>query len=204
MQDKDIKNQNNLKDAELEKKEKEREKAIKEFIKLNTKEIEIKPLPVDIKTDLQKQAKELEDVKNEIEDKKLKCTDQIKSIKEKLDGLVKSGGIKVDQEQFNQSQQGLEHYKQVLDSLSSEIDTELNFCKDLTSDNPPKTLRVLKDSTDDFVEFTKTKIQSIKKYIKKVTKDLRVSYSKYNFGLESQKRRLEYLEVYLKRIKNKK
>ena len=66
----------------------------------------------------------------------------------------------------------------------------------------PKKIRVLKTASDDGQTHLNTKIKSLKKYVKKVKKDLRISFSKYNFTLESQIKKLEYLENYFKAMES--
>ena len=39
--------------------------------------------------------------------------------------------------------------------------------------------------------------------LKKLKKDLRVTFSRYNFGFDEQLRKLEYLDAYVKRMNSK-
>ncbi|MBD3231714.1 hypothetical protein GF322_03555 [Candidatus Dependentiae bacterium] len=199
MQKKDKK----INNIDSEKKEKEQKEAIEKFIQTSTKEINITNIPEDIKNELQKLIFEFEKLKNEIQEKKNTCTKQLQTLQSKLEILINSGQIKLDKKHFEQTQKELNHYQMILDHVNKEIDNELKLCKDLISENPPKTIRVLKNTTDDFIQFITSKIQSLKKYLKKMKKDLQISFSKYNFGLESQKRKLEYLKTYLDRVNKK-
>ena len=179
--------------------EEKKEKVLKEFMEKMTVELPFNGLTQNIKKDVVKIKENLQELKKEIEEKKDSVENQQNSLKEKLDKLVAEGKLKVNQAEYRRSQQSFEHYKKVLENIGAEVGSELNFCMSIASDVSPKTIRVMKSENQNLDNYIKSKIDWLKKYVKKVTKDLRVSYSKYNFGLESQLRNLGYLEAYFKK-----
>ena len=187
----------------LDPKNDQKEKELKELIEKMTKELPFTGISVELEKEVRKVSTELHDLKEEIITKKEDFEKQSGMLKDRLDVLVKTGKLKIDEAEFARSQQSFEYYKKVLDSIGDEVESELYFCFGLISDNPPKTLRVAKNKSDDVNDYIKSKVDWLKKYVKKVRKDLRVGYSKYDFGLQSQLRNLDYLEAYLKRMEKK-
>ncbi len=180
---------------------KQQEEEVKKFFEENTQEIELKPLSSDIKGKFEREIKDLEEFKEEINTTQKSFLEKSKELKEQLVSLVRSGKIKLDKAEQEKSDQKIEMYKKFLQGIEQEVNSELNFCKELVSDSPPKILRVFKGGSQDSGQVLENKIKTIKKYIKKSQKDLRVSFSKYDFSLSNQIKNLIYLEAYLKRAK---
>jgi hypothetical protein len=208
MQNKDNKNKNaqkteqsNLSEEELKKKN---EASLKEFIEKYTKNISVESALPKVKGDVEWVAKELLKLREEVVEKKKTFLEQQHQLNKKIEDLSKTGKLKIDTTEQKKTQDGFKQYENLLDDMIAETEKELSFCASLLAPEPPKTVKVLKTDFDDAEKFLSAKIRELKKFVKSVSKNLRVSYSRYNFGLESQLRRLEYLEVYMNRLEQQK
>ena len=182
----------------MEKKDNKNQLALEKFIKENTKELVLGDLSPECRLQLKKATKELELFEKEVEEKREQFSNQSKMRNEQLSKLEKMGALKIDQSNFQRSEIAFKEYEKLLDDILLEIKKELDFCSELSSEGSSKTVRVAKESTLNAKDYVNEKIKQLKKYIKKVQKDLRISFSKYNYGLESQLKELSYVEAYFK------
>lgn len=176
---------------------------LEEFMQKNTKDIFTKEIDKDNVFSIKKIIEELQELKGEIEDKRNSFLNQNELIQEKLYKFTKSGKFKFDQDHYQKAQESIIKYEKLLEDIIKEVDIELNFCTSLVSEEPPKSIKVLNSSTDNFEKFLDEKLKSLKRYIKKIKKDLRVSFSKYNFSFDTQLRNLNYVEAYFKKLEKK-
>jgi hypothetical protein len=192
-----------LSPEELKKKE---ELFLKEFLEKNTKELQVPPLLDEFKKETQRVVSELENSKKEIEVKKQEFINQHKLVEDKLNTLSKDGQITLNEQDLRKTQDSFAQYEAFLDKTLAEVSGDAEFYSNLISENPPKTIKVFKNTTDDPALYLNQKLRSTKKYIKNMIKDVRVSSSRYNVGLQEQIRKLDYLSAYLKAAaqKNKK
>lgn len=193
----DIKNiaEKKLSPKELKKKE---EQFLKEFLEKNTKEMLVDHFSDEFKKEIQRVINDLEKSKKEVSEKKQVFVDQHKTVEEKLNALSKEGKIKLNEQDLKKTQTSFIQYEAFLDRTLTEVVGDIEFYSNLISENPPRTIKVFKDSTDDPALYLNQKLRSTKKYIKNILKDVRVSSSRYNVGLQEQIRKLDYLSAYLK------
>lgn len=180
------------------------EQILKEFMNKNTKELKVPPLSSELKKEIARIISELEKAKKEIEEKKESFVKQYKTVEGKLDILTKEGQIKLNDEDFKKSRDIFERYENSLNQVLDEIVANITFYSNLISENPPQTIKVFKNSTEDAILYLISKLKVTKKNTKKMIKDVRISYSRYFVGLEEQLRKLDSLFSYLKAAKNKK
>jgi hypothetical protein len=177
-----------------------KEQQLKELIEKHRKEVAFNGLSSELRIQFDRSIKDLETLRNEVlttENKFLEKTDLLQA---KLHEMENSGKIKMDKDLDEKHNAKVQYYKRFLDVLISEIDVDLVFCKSLVSENPPKTLTVFDwypESVDDVLQ---QRLKSIKSMIKKFQKDLRVSFSKYDYNFGSQIKDLEWLDLYLKNL----
>ena len=180
------------------------EQFLKEFMDKNTKELKVTSISTEFKKEVARIIPELEKTQKEIEEKKQSFVKQYKTVEDKLDILTKEGQIKLNDKDFQKSRDSFKRYEDSLNQVLGEIIADITFYSNLIGENPPQTIKVFKNSTDDAAIYLIAKLKVTKKNIKKITKDVRVSYSRYFVGLEEQVRKLDYLSSYLKSAKNKK
>lgn len=180
------------------------EQFLKEFLEKNTKELSLPDLLPEFKKNISKIIEELEKVKKEVDEKRTSFVEQYQIVENKLEALTKSGGIKLNEEDFKKSQDSFVKYEDSLRRVFAEVSGDIDFYTTLISQNPPKTIKVFKDSTDNANLYLDEKLRSSKRYIKSMLKDVRVSYSRYNVGLQEQIRKLDYLASYLDAAKKNK
>ncbi len=184
--------------------EKKSEALLKEFMEKHTKEIPFTGLSSELKGQFQWVINELLGLGKEIEEKRASFLNQNEEIKKRISDLVKTGKWSVDKGEYEKSQEGVREYENLLNSVKDELEKEFSFFKDFSSENPPKNVRVLKTDSDDVNDFFADKIKNIKRYVKKVRKDLRVSYSKYDFAFQNQIHKLDYIYAYIKHMEKRK
>ncbi len=177
---------------------------LKEFMDKNTKELKVPSLSQKFKDEASIILKDIEKTNAEIEEKRQSFVKQYKTVENKLNALTKEGQIKLNEDDFKKSQESFVRYENSLHQVLGELSGDMAFYSNLIGDNPPKTIKVFKNSTDDATLYLNEKLKVSKKSIKKILKDVRVSYSRYFVGLEEQVRKLDYLSSYLKAAKNKK
>ncbi|MBD3272826.1 hypothetical protein GF385_00545 [Candidatus Dependentiae bacterium] len=193
--------QKKLSPEELKQKQ---EQLLKEFMEKNTKELEVPALSVEFKKEAEKIISELEKAKREIEEKRDSFVQQYKTVEDKLQNLTKEGQIKLNEEDFKKSQASFLKYEKSLEQVLGELTGDITFYSNLIAEKPLKTIKVFKNATDDALLYLDQKLRSTKKHVKKLLKDVRVSYSRYFVGLQEQIRKLDYLSSYLKAAKAKK
>ena len=180
------------------------EQFLKEFMDKNTKELKVTSISTEFKKEVARIIPELEKTQKEIEEKKQSFVKQYKTVEDKLDILTKEGQIKLNDKDFQKSRDSFKRYEDSLNQVLGEIIADITFYSNLIGENPPQTIKVFKNSTDDAAIYLIAKLKVTQKNIKNITKDVRVSYSRYFVGLEEQVRKLDYLSSYLKAAKNKK
>lgn len=177
-----------------------KEQQLKELLEKHRKEIEFKGLSPELKIKFDRIIKDLENLRNEVLSTEEKFVEKTNVLQRKLQEMEGSGKIKMDKELSSKHNARVQYYRKFLATLLSEIDVDLNFCKPLVSDNPPKTLTVFDWYPESVDEILQQRLRSIKSMLKKMQKDLRVSFSKYDFNFGSQIKDLEWLDLYLKNL----
>lgn len=122
-------------------------------------------------------------------------------IKGKVNELMQAGTIKVDQEEYNRSEESIAQYTASLDMLTQEIEREASQLLYFLSDEQTSNVIVEKSDTDDVVELIEKKIKFVKKYIRDMQRDLNVSFSRYCFGFDNQLKKILYIQSYIKQHK---
>lgn len=189
-----------------EEKKKREEELLKEFMDKNTKELSLPALSDSYKKEARLIAIELNKVKKEVEEKRTSFIDLYKSIENKLEALSKAGQIQLKEEDYKKSKETFVRYENYLNQVLGEVIGDLSFFSSLIAEKPLEKIRVFKDVTDDSEQYLNDKLKAAKKYIKKMLKDLRISYSRYEVGFQEQIKKLDYLVAYLKasQLKNAK
>lgn len=177
---------------------------LKEFMAKNTKELKVPSISKKFKEEVSILIKDIEKINVEIEEKRIAFVKQYKNVKSKLNTLTKEGQITLNEDDFKKSQESFARYENYLHQVLGELSGDMAFYSNLIGENASKTIKVFKNSTDDSTLYLNEKLKVSKKSIKKILKDVRVSYSRYFVGLGEQVRKLDYLSSYLKSSKNKK
>ncbi len=180
--------------------DKKQQEAVKEFFEKNTLEIELKAVSDDLQSRVKKVFLDLNEFKLEVDSVSDKFKEKTDELKSRLVSLAKTGQIKIDKDEQEKNDKQIDAYRNFIEDVDKEVNSEVNFLTDVLSDNPPKTLRVFKGGSDDSNLVLEYKIKSIKKYVKKMRKDLRISFSKYDFSLSNQIKNLIYLEAHIKNM----
>jgi hypothetical protein len=121
-------------------------------------------------------------------------------IKDKVQALIASGKVRINQDEYVQSEESVNQYAGLLDNIVNEVENEMNFFRRFTANAMPTQVVAWLHEPDDFNEFIKAKVKFVKKYVKSIKKDLNVSFSRYNFGFQSQISRITYVEKYVSQI----
>ncbi len=115
-------------------------------------------------------------------------------IRDKVRSLVDTGSIKIDEDEFNKSDVSVHQYAKVLDDITAEINRDINLYESVLQKNNGETFSVIGSQEKDFPAFIIERTRFVKKYVKDVSKDLAISFSRFCFGFQSQMKRVEYVE----------
>lgn len=137
----------------------------------------------------------------EVIEKKNLALEKSELIKTKVNELIKAGTVKVDQEEYERSEQSIAQYTASLDMLIQEIEHEASQLLYFLSDDANSKVIVEKSDSDNVLELIEKKIKFVKKYVKDITRDLNVSFSRYCFGFDNQLKKILYIQSYLKQNK---
>ncbi len=183
----------------------EKQKAlIEEFMKKNTKELDVPELSESFKKDAILVLKELDKAKLEIDEKISSFVGMYRTIEKKLENLVTGKKIQLNDQDYQKVKESFLRYEKFLNQVLAEVVKELGFYAGILAEKPLEKIVVFKDVSDDAVSFLNDKLKTTKRYLKKMYKDLRISYSRYFVDLQDQIRRLDYLEQHTKVIKKDK
>lgn len=118
-------------------------------------------------------------------------------IKQKVDRLLHSGKVQVNEEEYKNSEISVQHYAQLLHNIVNDIEQEMNSFSALMSDKMPQYFIIGKDEPANFSDFIEEKMKAIRKYSKNIRKDLNVSDSRYRYGFDAQMKRISYIERFV-------
>ena len=170
---------------------------LKELDAVRKKILLIEPISQEIKTKFHEVLESLVALKDEILNKQKEALRRNALIKEKVDLLVLSGKVQVNEEEYQNSEISVKQYATLLQNIIGDIEQELSSSSALISDQVPSHLIVFKYESDSFSEYMQEKIKALKKYIKKIHKDLTISDSRYHFGFDAQMKRITYFEHFV-------
>ncbi len=168
--------------------------AYKQFIERLTVQFVIVDIP-----DVSRQAfiqavEQLKRLKSDVAIKKEHTMMLGMKIRDKVRSLVDTGSIKIDEDEFNRSDVSVHQYAKVLDDITAEIDRDINLYESVLQKNNGETFSVIGSQEKDFPAFIVERTRFVKKYVKDVSKDLAISFSRFCFGFQSQMKRVEYVE----------
>ena len=136
---------------------------------------------------------------DQINQKRDGVVSQINEIKKRVDGLMSSGLVQIDENEYKKSEESVKQYTMLLDGICQELAQEKLLLEKFIGDKHPEGVIVGEDTTESFADAAAAKIKAVKHHLKTIDRDLGVSYSRYHFGFESQLRRIIYVENALKR-----
>lgn len=142
---------------------------------------------------------QLKKLKEDVVIKKERTIAMGEQIRDKVRSLVDTGSIKIDEDEFSKSDVSVHQYTKVLDDITAEIDRDISFYVSILQKNIGDTFSVIGSLEEEFPELITERTKFIKKYIKDVSKDLAVSFSRFCFGFQSQMKRVEYVEFIVTR-----
>ena len=182
----------------------DKEALLKEFLKENTIQVPFIGLNLTLKSKAKLLAKDLDLFFREALDKKNEFAHQSELLKRRMGELIKTGKWNVDKDEYEKTQKGIKKYEALLDSLLKDIEGQLSFFTAFTSDNPPEKIELLKFIASDIDTYFESKIKDTRKFIKNMQKDLRISFSRYNFSFDAQIKHLNYVYAYIKHMEKNK
>lgn len=168
------------------------------LVAMNKKIIAVKPLETAEGLLVKEVIHCLSDLKSEVLQKRDEALRQSLFIKEKVNLLVNSGKVQIQQDEYRKSEESVNQYAGLLDNIVAEIDSEVNFFQLFLSESLPAQVVAWASEPDDFFAYVKEKTKFIKKYVKSIRKDLNVSFSRYNFGFQAQIKRILHVEAYIR------
>ena len=171
---------------------------IKEFLDKNTEDLAVSSIPESLKKNIGLFVSDLKSIESEISQKVNTFIVKYSTIDDKIKILVKHKIIKVDDSEIHNSRAAFLKYRDSLIDIKNELNNDIKFFEDLISSNPPKFIKVLKGNKKDFLSYLQDKLKESKRYLKRVTKDVRISYSRYILALDNQLHKLLYLEEYIR------
>lgn len=119
-------------------------------------------------------------------------------IRQKVDALLGSGKVNIDQAEYKKSEASILQYSTMLNNICSELEAEKDFFSLFLSDKCPSHVIVLSKASDCFEEIAAIRVRLLRSYLKTVCRDLSISYSRYSYGFETQLNRISYIESCIK------
>jgi hypothetical protein len=177
---------------------------IKKLDLVHKKLLPVKPIDQELKQRFQETLGGLVVLKEEILHRLDDALTRSALIKEKVDLLLYSGKVQVDEEEYKNSETSVHHYAQLLHNIVNDIEQEIQTFSGLIADTLPSYFVVSKEESDVFTIFIEDKIKALKKYIKNIRKDLNVSDSRYRYGFDAQMKRITYIERFVAAEEQKK
>ncbi|KKQ49047.1 MAG: hypothetical protein US69_C0010G0041 [candidate division TM6 bacterium GW2011_GWF2_38_10] len=165
----------------------------------HAKIIEVGPISSDIKKNFSSVALLIDNLIKQINQKRDGVISQISEIKKRVSGLMASGLVQIDENEYKKSEESVKQYTALLDGICQELAQEKLLLEKFIGDKHPEGVIVGEDTTESFADAAAAKIKAVKHHLKTIDRDLGVSYSRYHFGFESQLRRIIYVENALKR-----
>lgn len=177
------------------------EKNLTESLKKEDKKlIKVKDLNREEQDKLNYSFKELGILREEIVNKIENIAAQMEIIKKKVETIKQSGKIKINEEDEKKNEEGVKQYMVLLQSILSEVTSQLQYFSNYFSDKKPEKIIVPKNESDDFSEYILGQVKGMNRYIKKVRKNLNVIFSRYQISFKSEISNLEHLQRYLKAL----
>ena len=177
------------------------EKNLTESLKKEDKKlIKVKDLNREEQDKLNYSLKELGILREEIVNKIENIAAQMEIIKKKVETIKQSGKIKINEEDEKKNEEGVKQYMVLLQSILSEVTSQLQYFSNYFSDKKPEKIIVPKNESDDFSEYILGQVKGMNRYIKKVRKNLNVIFSRYQISFKSEISNLEHLQRYLKAL----
>jgi len=160
----------------------------------NKKEITATALPEHVRVKLEEVLTTLRELGQEVILKQVQAIEKNKHIKARVQILMDSGKVQIDQEEFNRSEVSVLRYAEVLNQIIAEVEQEGMFISKLLRQEPGAIMHVWKQDADSFEAYVQARIKFVKQYIKTVKKNLFISFSRYCFGFDAQEQRIGYIE----------
>ncbi|KKQ32581.1 MAG: hypothetical protein US49_C0006G0032 [candidate division TM6 bacterium GW2011_GWF2_37_49] len=162
--------------------------------------IYITEVSTELKNDLKESIYSLLILKEEVDFKKKFILEKVQGIKDKALQLSETYKFKLDEKEHANAEKSVNQYASLLEGISKEVERELVHSYMLLNEGENKIEKLIApiNGPDSFAEYVVTRTRWTKKFIKDLSKNLSVSYSRYLFGFEDQERRLTVLESNLK------
>lgn len=141
---------------------------------------------------------ELANLKAETKEKLEKINNISVQLNEKVDALIHSKVVSVDQGAKKAVENDVKKYSLILKRVVSELEMELKSLGTYLGKELPTMIVAFKDEPDDFVAYLKNRLKGTRRYIKTVRKNLNVSFSRFQMDLNYQLQRLHGLQHYSK------
>ena len=196
----------------------EMEESSSEEKKTETMQIMIHPIPQVVRKAFEMMMNDLFVIQSEIENKQNLANDQNRVIGERITSLVKEYDIEVNRSHYEHFVKSIATYMQLLHDIGREFRDEIILCHHVASLEEPKLYDMPVNidlesykwflGHDALTEEEKQtlllgKIQQVKRHIKTVKKDLRVSFSRYLYGFDAQMKQVERIELSMKQVEIK-
>lgn len=124
-------------------------------------------------------------------------TSQSEQISARLAGLKDNPVVTVDSEN-KQAKESVAQYTALLNRILEEITFEISLLERYGSFEQKTVVPVWANEPSNFDDYIHFKVGMVKKQIKKIERDLSVSFSRYTFSFEKQSKNLENVEALVK------
>ncbi len=151
-------------------------------------------LGVPTRLQLEQAIERLVQLRKEITEKVAEVESQGAQIREKIDALASSQTINVDQTEVDEAEKGVSTYTELLNNIARDVEGEVAHLKQFLTDDEKRIIIADMSEPDTMDALVGTKIKHAKKYVRSVTRDLRISFSRYHYSFKAQMQRLNYVE----------
>lgn len=138
----------------------------------------------------------------EIRHKKNEVAEQLKIMKETLTSIASQGGITFDAQQFKQNEAQIAEYTKTLSSVIEQLSSELYLLSffvtpellDQNSEIFKQINAAAIENGTDHATIVTHKIPTLKKFAKRVKRDIAVSHSRYCYSFDAQIQQLASIQ----------
>lgn len=176
-------------------------KFLEQLAERKYKLVEVGLLSEGLKNEILQIVDSLMKLRNLIVEKGQEVLTKNSSIKEKIEKLTAHGDVKINQQEYKKSEISVLHYMHLLKNISLETDKEMAYFAQFLKEDHPKLIIAKTTESDNFEKLVQSKISLAKRYVKTISKDVQVSYSRYCYGFDAQLKRIIYIEALVPQVK---
>ncbi len=170
-----------------------------QLVQSGKKVIEVGTLSEPLKTSFEQVIEKIDSLCADVLNKKEEILSKNSLITKRVDVLLVSEKVQIDQDDYKNSEKSVIQYGVLLDNICAELRDESAWFTLFLSGKSPAHVIVRNDSPSFFDAVAQAKVKGIRGHIKSMNRDLEISFSRYSYGFDEQLKRIAYIESLIKK-----